>query len=241
MRNVRDILAQTEHRPWSLPSGRWQYYQEWNEALFLHWIVDESWLHSHVPEGYELEEFDGRYYVSLIVFQMQHLHPRGLPSMKFTSDFYQINFRTYVKVNGKSGVYFLNIEASRRFIVMLAGALSGLPYDLAQIQKKGHRYYAINSFKGRKIDIEYSLGNPISIKSELDIWLTEKYCLYKGSGDKIARYDVHHAEWELQEVEARKLDIRYPVLGLDLGDTKPDVMHYSEGVKAITWGKQVAI
>lgn len=241
MRNVDDILHKTEHRPWVLPSGRWQYYQEWNEALFMHWSVDKSWLKVHVPDGYEIDGFDGKYYISLIVFHMQHLHPRGLPALHFTSDFYQINCRTYVTVNGKSGVYFLNIEASTKFVALLAGTLSGLPYDVAQIQKKDNHYRATNSQKGRRLAITYQLGDPISNKSDLDIWLSEKYCLYKGVGPKIVRYDIHHPEWEFKNIDLHQMDLHYPVLGLNLGETEPDLIHYSEGIKVVSWGKQKAL
>lgn len=241
MSKIGAILARTEHRPWPLPGGKWQYYQEWNEALFLHWTVEESWLRAHVPEGYELDDYGGKFYVSLILFHMENLHPRGLPALYITSDFYQINFRTYVKVKGKSGVYFLNIEASRKFVALLAGTLSGLPYDVAQIRKNEHHYYATNLLKRRKIDIAYILGSPIPDKSSLDIWLTEKYCLYKGSGAQIVRYDVHHTEWELREIDVHKMDLHYPVLGLNLGETEPDLVHYSDGIKVLSWGKQKAI
>ncbi len=36
----KDILNITHHRPWNLPLKRWKYYQEWNDALFLHWKVE---------------------------------------------------------------------------------------------------------------------------------------------------------------------------------------------------------
>lgn len=33
---IRKILEQSTHRPWEIPKNRWKYYQEWNDAIFLH-------------------------------------------------------------------------------------------------------------------------------------------------------------------------------------------------------------
>jgi hypothetical protein len=39
MSRLTALLTATAHRPYLLPAGPWRYYQEWNEALFLHWRV----------------------------------------------------------------------------------------------------------------------------------------------------------------------------------------------------------
>lgn len=43
---IRKILEQSAHRPWEIPKDRWRYYQEWNDAIFLHWEVDLEELKS---------------------------------------------------------------------------------------------------------------------------------------------------------------------------------------------------
>jgi len=45
------ILNTIDHRPWKLPSSQWSYYQEWNNAVFLHWQVDLNVLKEFVPEN----------------------------------------------------------------------------------------------------------------------------------------------------------------------------------------------
>lgn len=34
--NIHDILHTTKHRPWEIPRHSWKFYQEWNNAIFLH-------------------------------------------------------------------------------------------------------------------------------------------------------------------------------------------------------------
>jgi uncharacterized protein YqjF (DUF2071 family) len=53
----QEILNATEHRPWPVPSGQWQYYQEWNNALFVHWEVELSELQHFVPKELEIDLF----------------------------------------------------------------------------------------------------------------------------------------------------------------------------------------
>ncbi len=65
---IRDLLKATTHRPWDLPEGKWKYYQEWNNAVFLHWKVDIADLRKFVPEDLEIDLFEGRPWVSLVAF-----------------------------------------------------------------------------------------------------------------------------------------------------------------------------
>ena len=37
---IKEILNITNHRPWKIPRGSWKFYQEWNNAVFLHWQVE---------------------------------------------------------------------------------------------------------------------------------------------------------------------------------------------------------
>ncbi len=75
-------------------------------------------------------------------------------------------------------------------------------------------------------------------KTELDKWLTERYCLYFEKKDKAYRYDIHHKEWELKRVEIKQLRLNYKIGKIQLGDKKPEHTHYSNGVKVISWGRQ---
>ena len=37
---IQEILIHKQHRPWKMPSENWSFYQEWNNAIFLHWQGD---------------------------------------------------------------------------------------------------------------------------------------------------------------------------------------------------------
>lgn len=235
-----EILNHTKHRPWELPSGDWQYYQEWNQVLFLHWQVPFADLRKLVPESLKLDSFEGKYYVSLVAFTMNHLRPRFLPELSFVSNFFEINVRTYLTCNGKSGVYFLNIEASNWLSVVLAKFLSGLPYEKANIQKSQDHYKSYNSRKGFSLDATYTKSKFLekNQKTKLDLWLTERYCLYVEQENRINRYEIHHKEWEVYEVQMKNLELEYSLGGIHLLRNDIEKMHYSPGVQVLSWNKE---
>ncbi len=152
MSTVTQILKQTEHRPWDLPSTPWLYYQEWNEVLFMHWEIEPEFLFEHLPENIELDLFNQKAWISLVPFTMEKIRPSFLPSFPPISNFHEINLRTYVTKNGKRGVYFINIGSQKWLSTLLAKKLSGLPYENATIKRKfegiNQKYIAINNTKG---------------------------------------------------------------------------------------------
>src|SRR5690606_15058900 len=96
MTDIADILIDTSHRPFQLPIGRWRYYQEWNDALILHWKVPFETLRKEVPKEFIIDTFNGDNYVSSVAFTMQKIRPKYLPSISFVSDLNEINLRTYI-------------------------------------------------------------------------------------------------------------------------------------------------
>jgi uncharacterized protein YqjF (DUF2071 family) len=238
---VWQIMKEVNHRPWTLPSGPWVYYQEWNRALFLHWRVPKELLQPLIPAGTSLEIFDGDAWISIVAFTMEEIRPRQLPALSFISTFHEINVRTYITSAGKSGVYFLNIEAGKLHSAWTARLLSGLPYEYANIQryttKDEHRYSSINKTKGFQLEAIFGVGEPIQTKSPLDIFLTEKYCLYLGKANRLYRYDVQHLPWNLYHVKTIQLKTSYHIRGISL-DRSPDLVHYSEGVQVLAWKRK---
>ena len=57
MNHIQNLIADTHHRPRKLPMGKWQYYQEWNDALFLHFEVDFNILRKLVPKNLNIDSF----------------------------------------------------------------------------------------------------------------------------------------------------------------------------------------
>lgn len=238
MNSIEDILTHTSHRPFDLPEGKWAFYQEWNKALFLHWAIPFEILRKSVPSHLNPDTFDGDCYISLVAFTMQKIRPRFFPPISFISDFDEINVRTYIDNDNKKGVYFLNIEAGKSLSAFIAKAISGLPYEKSIIHRTDTTYHSRNKRKGFSLDTAFEVKDVSENKTELDKWLTERYCLYLDEDNACYRYDVHHKEWILKAVQIKHLDLNYSIGEINLNERPPDLSHYSEGIKVLAWNRQ---
>lgn len=130
-----------------------------------------------MPEDLELDSLDGKYYVSIVPFTMENIRPRRLPAVSMVSDFDEINVRTYVVVDGKPGVYFINIEVGKSLSAFVSRTISGLLYEKSDIIREKNAYLSLNEKKNFFLKLEYQKGEKVKNKTTLDLWLTERYCL----------------------------------------------------------------
>lgn len=233
---IREILNTTKHRPWEMPTDSWKFYQEWNNAIFLHYEVNLTELKKLVPKELEIDLFDGKPWISLVAFTMEKIRPKHIPSFPLISDFDEINIRTYVKSNHKTGVYFLSIEAGKRLSCKIAKGISELPYRYSEIKRTDKKYQSLNMEFNDQLDIEFTIRKKLTQKTELDKWLTERYALFQDTEKSINEFEIHHIEWPINEIELQKLEVNYPRFE-KLIKEKPNKTQYSKGVKVIAWGK----
>ncbi|MBB3697936.1 DUF2071 domain-containing protein [Flammeovirga yaeyamensis] len=236
--SIKELLKETKHRPWEMPKEDWAFYQEWNNAVFLHYQVEISELQKYVPTDLEIDTFEEQAWVSVVAFTMERIRPKYLPSFPPISNFDEINIRTYVRYKGKQGVYFLNIEGGKKLSCFLAKLISALPYQYSMMSRGKDVFKSKNNDLESHFLLKYSLKKDKVEKSDLDIWLTERYALFQDSGNQLNAYEIHHAEWPLQEVETKELVADYPKFK-DLLPDQPALTHYSRGVEVIAWSKKM--
>lgn len=233
---IQKILDHKEHRPWELPNEKWKFYQEWNNAIFLHFKVNLEELKKHVPKELEIDLFQGEAWVSVVAFTMEKIRPKNIPAFSPISNFHEINIRTYVKMNNKTGVYFLSIEGGTKLSCKIAKFISDLPYRYSTIERTSKLYSSSNLNFKDELCFEFEIGKQIEQKSEVDNWLTEKYALFQETDNYINEYEIHHFPWVVNDVDVKNLKCFYPRF-MYLLNNKPDKMQYSKGVKVLAWGK----
>ncbi len=234
---IEEILSKTSHRPWNLPKESWKYYQEWNEVIFLHWQIDFEILRKIVHPDLEIELFDGKPWISIVAFNMVNIRPKYLPPFAPISNFLEINIRTYVKYKGKSGVYFLSIEAAKTISCKLANWLSELPYRKSAMSKKENNFNSKNTNLKESLNLNFAVDKKINTKSELDIWLTERYALFQDSKSHINEFEIHHVEWPINDIILNEVEINYQRFKNILNNS-PMRQHYSPGIQVLAWGKK---
>ena len=234
---IKQLHSTTEHRPWELPKEDWKYYQEWNEAIFLHWPVPIEHLRNFVPKELIVDTLNGQAWVSLVAFTMEKVRLKYLPAFPPLSNFDEINIRTYIKNGKRSGVYFLNIEGGKRLSCRMAKQLSQLPYKYSETTRSTGFYQAKSNIYPDLLEIKYEVKQQQIAKDPLDQWLTERYMLYQDYDDYINEYEIHHIEWPLVGIALESLKVNYKRFE-KLMHGYPARIHYSPGVQVIAWDKK---
>lgn len=244
MQNVSEILKQTEHRPWPIPQKPWIMTQTWQQLLFAHYAVTPELIAPFIPEGLELDTFDGQAWISVVPFTMG-FRMRYSP---FEVKFDELNVRTYVIRDGKAGVFFFSLDASDLFTVIGARLTFSLPYHLAKmkLEKTAEQISFFSQRQGYptgKYQFEATYQPVSSVyhanPNTLDYWLAERYCLYSvARNGALYRGEIHHYPWSLQRAEA---NIRVSTLFQDerqslAGETS--LYHYSEHLDIVIWAPE---
>lgn len=241
------ILKDTAHRPWPMPESPWLMTQTWHDLLFAHWPVDLETLRRHVPRGFEVDTFEGQAWVGVVPFRMTNVAPRGLPALPWISAFPELNVRTYVRVQGRPGVYFFSLDATNPVAVGVARTLVHLPYFTAAMEIEPEpegwiRYRSRRtSRKGAPAELEAryrptGTATP-PLAGTLDHFLTERYCLF--TTDESARafsLEIHHPPWPLQTAEALfTRNTMADAAGIRLPAVSP-LLHFSKRQDMVAWG-----
>lgn len=237
-----DFIDEIDHRPWLKPTHPWIIYQEWNDALFMHWKVDQKFLREMVPTKLELETFEDQYWVSIVVFRLEKARPRFLPHIPVISNFHEINVRTYVRMGDKRGVYFLDIEAENWISCKLANAFSGLNYRKSTIEREKNKNQIIlsnsNSKRNFSMKLDYKIAEQMVLKPSIVKSLTELYSVYVENNGKYKRFQVHHKEWDIYGIRNEKIELDYQLGSLELNSKNLVIAHYSPGVQVVAWNRE---
>lgn len=234
----REILDATSHRPWPLPQREWIMIQRWHDLLFAHWALPPERIRPLIPSELELDTFADKAWVGVIPFRMSNVRFRGLPPIPSASTFPELNVRTYVRVphqQDKPGVFFFSLDAASLLAVLGARAGAGLPYFWADMRVDDFgeelQYTSIRRSNRRPAELiaRYRPTGPASPnKSDLEQFLTERYCLYVVRHCRVHRVQIHHLLWPLQPAEAEfERNTMASANGIELPVARP-MLHFAK-------------
>lgn len=223
----------------------------WLDLLFAHWPVDAAAIQRGLPPGLTVDTFEGRAFLGVVPFRMEHVGPRGLAFLPGVSRFCELNVRTYVRgPDGRSGVWFYSLDAHSPVAVAAARALFGLPYYRAHIElrREGDTiHYASRrihpGIPGGELDVSYGpSGVPTrAAPGSLEHWLVERYRLYafRGAGS-LRSAEIAHAPWPLQPAGASfRRNTVADAQGLGL-DGAPELLHFAARLDVVAWWPEPA-
>jgi uncharacterized protein len=238
-------LDSIDHRPWKLPEKEWTIHMVWHDLLFLHWPVPVSNLRSLIPAGLEIDTYGGQAWIGVVPFSMSEVYRKGLKPFSSQSRFCELNVRTYVKANGKAGVWFFSLDTESLSTVLGARLTYQLPYYPAKMSSEvdgDSILYASKRFgimRQCSFTARYTPKSQIKVSSKqtLEHWLTERYRLYTRTAfGQIAHSDIHHDTWPLQEaeVEVSKNTMHLAVPGLSPFTGEP-LVHFARRLEVVAW------
>ncbi len=234
----------TEHLPFSMPERKPSLKQNWVGLTFMHWEIDPFHLRRYIPDDLEIDLFEGKAYIGTIPFRMEKVRPRSLPPVSFISNFPEFNIRAYVTKNGKSGVFFLTLDAQSYVTCAYAPIAYSLPYRYAKCDFNknnlgGYRWYSKRKKDGVSLEGESFAKGPVlqAKKGSIEEFLFERYCLYVRHKGETCRAYTYHEPWNFRIAEVKIIkNTLTESYNLGINNVlEPDLVHVSEGVEVLTW------
>ncbi|WP_243373635.1 DUF2071 domain-containing protein [Geotalea sp. SG265] len=235
--NGMDRLSIRE-RPKELPV----MYQSWLKLLFIHWRANPELLRPHLPEGLEIDLFDGSAWIGITPFALKNLRPTFAPPVPWLSNFHEINLRTYVHYQGVPGIWFFSLDADRALAVFGARSVYHLPYRHAAMVMRADKesiFYSSRRLSHPLAEFKATwMPGPVlgvAALDTLEFFLVERYCLYSFYEEKLYRARIWHQPWNLQR--AQLTDMQTTMLeahGLQTAGGKP-LLHYSGAQHVAVW------
>jgi uncharacterized protein YqjF (DUF2071 family) len=150
---------------------------------------------------YPIDLYDGKGVVSIVPFVMKRIRFPFLPSVPGLSKLYELNLRTYVRINNKPAVYFFTLDSNHLFAVLIARLGFSLPYRYKSIEISTQDTYRL---KSDDLILEAKMSDEI-IHDEFHQWATDRYALITKRFGKDMWGVVEHEKWKLQFVKLNEI------------------------------------
>lgn len=212
----------------------WLLGQTWSELLFAHWPVDPTALERELPPGVQPDVREGRAWLGIVAFKMLGSRPLVGPRLMTLPPIPELNVRTYVRVGGVPGVWFLSLDASSRFFVSAGRALFGLPYRVARMTTvtAGERVHYLSTRRDACFAVTYEPCGLAAraVAGSLEHFLVERYRLFAHRAGRLLTAVVTHEPWPLQPARARFDMNEMAPSGLEL--VGEPLLHFARSVDA---------
>ena len=219
---------------------------EWRDLVMLNYSVHPELLSEFVPNGTELDCFNGSTFLVSLVFASCTLECWASLTVPFHSDFDEINLRFYVRRREENeyrrGVVFIREIVPKQLVATIARLAYGENYICRPMRHrisqdeigKTTEFEWESSRKWCRVFAQASGIPQLPPKGSLQEFITEHYWGYSlRGGSRSFEYRVSHIPWRAWECTAACFDgDARPTYGQELGkilNGKPDSAFIAEG------------
>ncbi len=187
---------------------------EWRHLAMLNYEVDASLLLPFVPSGTELDQWDGKTFVSLVGFRFLRTRLLGFLPIPLHSNFDEVNLRFYVRRRvgdeTRRGVVFIREIVPRRAIAFVARTVYNENYCAApmshEIRPNGDglsvSYRWRSGQSGNEIRLETNGSSELPRAGSAEQFITEHYWGYAAQPDAgCVEYRVTHPSWRVWQTQ----------------------------------------
>jgi uncharacterized protein len=191
---------------------------KWRYLAMLNYEVDPAILSPIIPQGTELDFWNGKAFVTLVGFLFEETRVCGIP-IPFHRNFEEVNLRFYVRRMAhdgwRRGVVFIKELVPRTAIAFVARKLYNENYLAVpmshQIEKSHTEIKSVSyfwRFGGNENYMKLTTrgGVQLLIEGSEQEFITEHYWGYTTQRDgSTLEYRVEHPRWQVWETSATKL------------------------------------
>jgi len=187
----------------------------WSDVVLLTFEAPEDLIRRSIPPGVEPDRWSGATHVSLVALQMFDVRVMGWRIPGYTAH-PQVNFRTYVRVGGERGVWFIRQLVPSRVIA----AVGRLRYDepfwptairrrVVETQTERRVEYAVGPEAfGWHVSVTGSRAAQLPPPGSPEHWVTERVLACRARPDgRLGVFRVAHPPWAVRAVRA--VDYRF--------------------------------
>jgi uncharacterized protein len=182
---------------------------EWRDLVILNYEVDPLLLQSYIPPCTELDQFDGRTFISLVGFRFLRTKLFGFAALPFHATFDEVNLRLYVRRREggeiRRGVAFIREIVPRAAIAFVARTAYGENYSSHQMRHSvklsatgGLCRYEWR-LSGQWCGLEANAMGAAARRGEgtVEQFITEHYWGYSARRGRSLEYRVAHEPWRV--------------------------------------------
>ena len=215
-------------------------HQHWDDIAFLHWAVDPGLVAPHLPPGARPDVLDGVTYVGLLPFTLRGAGAGSLPGVPYVGTFLETNVRMYsVDDEGRRGVVFASLDATRLAVVLGAQLAFGLPYRWSRMRRHvrvrdGAREIAwtCRTPAGVRSRVAVREGEPLTGGDDVATFVSARFGLHVAHLGHTWWVANEHEEWPLRSASVLALEDGLLAAGgfPGLADRAPDHVAFARRV-----------